>query len=84
MIVSYRSKKERHESRVWLHELIREQKDFLGEALNKDISDLQGIRNTFHLSRPRNVLSLKAAEDSFDVVLKVTDKIQKEESKKRR
>lgn len=82
LVVAYRDKKKRDESRIWLNELIRENKIFLGKSLNKQISDLQSTRNTFHLSRIRSVLSLTKAEESFDIVLKLITKLQKEYSKK--
>lgn len=78
MVIAYYTKTERAESRIWLHELIMKNSEFLGPALRKKVSDLQNIRNTFHLSRKRRVLSLRKAEDSFDIVLKVVGKIQKE------
>lgn len=82
LIIAYRDKKKRDESRVWFNELIRENKIFLGKSLNKQISDLQSTRNTFHLSRARSVLSITKAEESFDIVLKLINKLQKEYSKK--
>ncbi len=77
LIISYRTKKARDQSRIWLHELIKEQKDFLGVSLHEQIVDLQDIRNTFHLAKPRTILSLKKAEKSFDLVLKLAEKIRK-------
>ncbi|MCA9360106.1 hypothetical protein KC850_03650 [Candidatus Kaiserbacteria bacterium] len=63
---------------MWLHELIKEQKKFLGSSLHDQVIDLQDVRNTFHLSRPRFVLSPETVNDSFTVVLKIVNKIGKE------
>jgi hypothetical protein len=77
LIISYRHKKEKNESRIWLNELIKEQKLFL-DSLHDEIVNLQNIRNSFHLSKPRSGLSLERASISFDIVLKLAMSIQKE------
>lgn len=78
LVVAYRSKREREESRIWLHDLIVKGQQFLGKELRNEVASLQDIRNTFHLSRVRRALSLKKAAGSFDVVLQVVNKVEKE------
>lgn len=78
LVLAYQSKTEKKENRVWLQDLIKEHKSFLGDSLHSDITDLQSIRNTFHLSANRSVLTLKRAEKSFDTVLKLFTKLQQE------
>lgn len=78
VFVTFRDKTTRNESQVWFYELIKEQKDFLDTTLHKQVVDLQDIRNTFHLSRPRSILSPEKVDESFAVVLKIINKIRKE------
>jgi hypothetical protein len=77
LIVAHRVMKVRGESRIWLYEMIKKQEKFLGKNLSEEITDLQNIRNTFHLSRKRASLSFEKAESSFDTVLKVVNKLRK-------
>lgn len=83
LLVAHFSKVEKSDSRIWLHDLIAEGKQLLGENLHDRVADLQDIRNTFHLSKPRRVLSPKKAEGSFDMVLEVVNKIKKDFQKVR-
>lgn len=78
LLVAHFSKVEKSDARVWLHDLIAEGKQLLGKDLHGRVTDLQDIRNTFHLSKTRRVLSLQKAESSFDVVLEVVNKIKKD------
>ena len=78
LLLAHFSKTEKGDTRIWFHELIAESKQLLGKALHTRVVDLQDIRNTFHLSKRRQVLSLKKAESSFDVVYEVVDKIRRD------
>jgi hypothetical protein len=76
LIVAYRAEKKREESRIWLHEMIKKQEDFLGKKLSDEIRELQNVRNTFHLSRKRDALTMKKADDSFGTVVKLVNKLK--------
>jgi len=78
LLVAHFSRVEKEDTRVWFHDLIAECKQFLGKDLHDRVIDLQGIRNTFHLSKTRRALSLKKAGVSFDVVLEVVNKIKRD------
>ena len=60
------------------NDLIVKKKTFLGVSLNKKIVELQGVRNTFHLSRTRQTLNFHMAKQSSDVILKLIQKLEKE------
>ena len=81
LLVAHCCKIEKPDARIWLHDLVSEGKQLLGSDLHSEIIDLQDIRNTFHLSKTRRTLSLDRAEDSFDVVLEVVNKIKKDITK---
>ncbi len=76
LLIAHFSKIEKGDTRIWFHDLIAEGKAMLGKDLHDRAVDLQDVRNTFHLSKVRRGLSLKKAEDSFDVVLQVVNKIK--------
>ena len=78
LLIAHFSRVEKNDTRVWFHDLIAEGKQLLGKGLHTRVVDLQDIRNTFHLSKSRRVLSFKKAEGSFDVVLEVVNKIKKD------
>jgi len=78
LLVAHFSRVEKDDTRVWFHDLIAECKQFMGKDLHDRVIDLQGIRNTFHLSKTRRALSLKKAEGSFDAVLEVVNKIKRD------
>lgn len=78
LLIAHFSRVEKNDTRVWFHDLIAEGKQLLGKDLHGRVTDLQDIRNTFHLSKTRRALSLKKAESSFDVVLEVVNKIKKD------
>jgi len=81
IVLAFQEKTERGEAHIWLSDLLREQKSFLGNKLHDEITSLQGVRNTLHLSRERETLSMKYAEESYDAVYKVVSKLKREMKK---
>ncbi len=76
LIIAYRSSKKKQESRIWLQDMIKKQEKFLGSKLTKEIAELQGIRNTLHLSKARGELFLPKAESSFAAMLELVNKLR--------
>jgi len=79
IVVSLRKKTEKVDSQIGLNDLIRVNKNYLGESLYKEVKSLNSIRNTFHLSKKRTNLSpsKEKSVSSFNTLLKIIEKMKK-------
>lgn len=75
VVLAFQFKTPKGESEIWLNDLIKEQKDFLGK-LYDTVRDLQIMRNTIHLSIERNGVDFSTVEKSYDIVVKLAEKIK--------
>lgn len=78
-VLAFRETILKSDSQIWLHDLILGQEDFLGNKLHKKIRDIQEVRNTYHLSKDRSKIYLQNAEDSFDIVLQLVNRVKLEQ-----
>lgn len=77
VVLAFRESTPKPDAQIWLSDLLKEQKDFLGKKLYEQIKELQDVRNTLHLSKKRSErLTLAKSQESFDSLLAVVTKIK--------
>ncbi len=81
IVLAFRESTPKPDSQIWLNDLLKEQKNFLGKKLFEQMKELQNVRNTLHLSKKRSGrLTLEKSQESFDSLLAIVTKIKNDMS----